>query len=274
LISGGAFVNNSGAMSDTFFYDPVGDAWTPGPALGQARCAHASVGGSGKVFVFGGLSDCSNGTTTGPGHEEYDPTTGVWGTITSPTAPILRYNHNAVWLPTDEMLIFGGGGPTFSNTASGGRYSAATGSWIDASCGIANCATGWADLFVLNPTTAVSWGGSGMLTGAKLDLPTSTWSPWTPPPGSPPFPTEFAESADRWFVINGDGVSECPGSAAVHIYDKVQGVWTTDGPAIVPGLAVTYSSSNHTVWTGTELFIWSAQCDPTGAGWRYQPPAP
>lgn len=274
LISGGSLTNNTGAMADSFFYDPATDAWSPGPRLNQARCAHSSVGGAGKVFVFGGLSDCGNGAATGPGLEEYDPVTNAWKNVTATGAPTSRYNHNSLWLPGSEMLVFGGGGSSFSNTDTAGRYKASAGTWTDARCLLPGCATGVQGMFTLDDNTAVLWAGSGGVTGVRLDLRQNVWSTWTRPAGTPPLPGQFAEDSSRWFVLNGDAVNECPSSVTVQIFDKAKGTWSTDSPAALPGIAVTSGNPNHTVWTGQELFIWSAQCNPKGVGWRYQPRAP
>ncbi|NJN37168.1 MAG: hypothetical protein HC794_09120 [Nitrospiraceae bacterium] len=40
-------------------------------------------------------------------------------------------------------------------------------------------------------------------------------------------------------------------------------------PTVVPE----YDTTNSTVWTGKELFIWSGTCSRPAVGARYQPPA-
>lgn len=273
LVTGGTTVANTGGMGDTFFYDLEKDSWSPGPALKQARCAHSLVTGNGKAYAFGGLSDCSNGGLTSPGLEEYDPTTNAWTIVASSGEPEHRYNHRALWLPSGEMLVFGGGGAGFSETGTGARYQPVTRVWRNANCGLPNCATGWSALFVLDAGSAVAWGGSGDLPGARLDLAGNNWVAWTPPAGTPPLPIQTGESADHWYVLGGDPVSTiCPSPVKLRTFDRKAGTWHEE-TLNVSGVDVS-SSNPHTVWTGSELFTWDALCDQKGIGWRYQPPVP
>jgi Galactose oxidase, central domain len=272
LISGGAKVNNTGAMSDTFFYDPGDDTWTAGPAMSQARCAHTSVSSGSTVLVFGGLTDCADGATTGPGLEQYDPTTNGWSIVTAAGALPPRYDAQALWTPSHEMFVYAGTSAT--QLTSGGLFNPATKTWRDGSCGLASCSTTEGAFFSLDANTVVVWGGFSQTMGMKFDLAQGAWSAWAIPAGSPFIPAQFAEDATRWFVLNGNDNFPCPASVAVHIFDKARGTWTNDSQASPTGLAIDQSNPNNTVWTGAELFLWSASCDVKGVGGLYQPPAP
>jgi cysteine-rich repeat protein len=275
VISGGTSEpGGSGSRSDCAFYDLATDSWSAGPPLNQSRCAHTSVSGGGEVFVFGGLSDCGNGSTTGPGLEEYDPRDNVWRVVSAAGEPTARYNASSIWLRTGEMLILGGGGSDFSTTDSGARFNLDARTWRAASCSLPGCATG-KGAFLTFEFDIVYWAAGLGPPGMRLDVAQNTWSSWMPPAGSPAQPAQFAEDSRRGFVLNGEnGEADCPSTVTVHMFDKLTGTWTTDSTPAPPGIGVTASSSNHTVWTGSELFVWSAQCDPKGVGWRYQPPAP
>jgi hypothetical protein len=60
----------------------------------------------------------------------------------------------------------------------------------------------------------------------------------------------------------------------VRTFDKARGTWTTDNQLSPAGLTIYEASPNHLVWTGAELFLWSAFCDAKGVGAIYQPAAP
>jgi len=278
LISGGTAVSNVGAFGDSYFYDPSTDVWAQGPALNQARCAHNSVSGGGKAYVFGGLTDCSDGYATGPGTEVYDPSVGSWQILDATNPPTPRYDGSAVWTPTNELLIFGGGGSGFGRTASGALLNGT--SWDDASCNLTECCTGFATLLALDSDTIVAWGGdqlnplgcSGPFLPAKLTLSSGTWTRWTPPAGSPTGPVQYADDGERWYALD-DDASGCPSQTTVQMFNKMTGTWMSDQSPAPSGIDVG-DATNHTVWTGAELFTWSAACAQPGVGGRYQPPAP
>jgi hypothetical protein len=205
--------------------------------------------------------------------EEYAPGTNGWQVVAGSSEPVLRYNASALATPAGGMLVFGGSGSAFSSTASGAKYASSSQSWTDMSCDLPGCSTSCAGLFSLDATSAVVWGGSVPITGAKLNLATGSWAPWTRPAGGPSLPTQYAEDDGHWYVITGNTSDECPATVAAWIFDKEKGVWTSEPSAALSGIAVSTSNSNHTVWTGQELFIWSGRCDPQGVGWRYQPRA-
>lgn len=274
LISGGALTSNSGSLGDTFFYNPTPDSWSPGPPLNQSRCGHTSVGINGKVHVFGGLSDCASGGSVGPAMEEYAPGTNSWQVVAASSEPVLRYNGSALVTTAGDLLVFGGSGGAFSNTASAAKYVSSSQSWADVSCDLPGCATSCAGLFSWDATSVVAWGGSVPIAGAQLNLTTGSWAPWTRPAGGPSLPTQYAEDDGHWYVLTGNTSDECPTTVTAWVFDKKKGAWTSDPSASPSGIAISTSNSNQTVWTGQELFVWSGRCDPQGVGWRYQPRAP
>jgi hypothetical protein len=60
----------------------------------------------------------------------------------------------------------------------------------------------------------------------------------------------------------------------VHTVDKARGTCASDNRVSPAGLTIYESSPNHLVWTGADLFLWSAFCGATGVGGFYQPAAP
>jgi hypothetical protein len=272
MFLGGGRLDGTGSLADTFFYDPGSDSWSPGPALNQARCAPIAVAGGGNVYAFGGLSDCSNGATTGPGLEVYNPSLGTWQVVNAANEPVHRYNHSGIWLPSNELLVFGGGGNGFSHTGSAARFDPSEGTWRDVTCSLPSCTAGPWGLFTLDGNDVVVWGWSGDLTGARLDLRLNSWSTWSEPSGTPPKTFQFAEAPERWILLDSDDSGNCPGVVTVRMFDRITGLWTSDAPVGVSSLPVA-AGTNHSVWTGSELINWDAMCAPMGAGWRYQPPA-
>lgn len=270
LLSGGANTNNTGAMADAYFYDPKADRWSPAPSLRQARCAHNSVSNGSNVFVFGGLSECLNGGTTGPGLEIFDPTTSEWKTVNAPNAPDPRYNAVATWVPSHGVFVYSGAG---SVPGSGAFFDPTTSTWRDASCGLPGCLAPGV-LLSLDSKTIVQWGGYTNLTAFKFDLTQLAWSTWAAPAGTPPTPGLYADDGKRWYVLDRDAGDDCPSPVTIKIYDKTRGTWTSEASLAPKGLTVAESSANHAVWTGTEIFTWSAHCDAQGVGALYQPAAP
>jgi hypothetical protein len=272
LFLGGAPLNNAGSLADSYFYAPETNSWSPGPTLNQPRCAAIAAAGGGKVYAFGGLSDCANGASTAPGLEEYDPAQGKWQIVSAPEEPVHRYNHSGIWLPTNELLVFGGGGAGFSSTGSAARFDPVQRRWHDVTCLLPNCSAGIWGLLTRDAGSVVVWGWSPDQTGVRLDLATSTWFVWPKPPETPPKAFQFAETPDRWLMLDSDDTGNCPGLVIVHIFDRVTGVWTTEAPVGASNIAIA-AGTNHTVWTGSEVINWDGACSP-GGGWRYQPPAP
>lgn len=275
MIAGGALPNNTGALADAFVYNPSLDGWLRAAPMPQGRCAHAMQLVGGRVVVTGGLSECSNGTTTQGTLVEYTLLTNSWrqaAAASAANAPTPRFNSNSLALPTGDLLIVGGSTATESSVATGARWSRNKG-YRNADCPLPGCAASGGAPLTFDANTAVYWGGLGgyVTAGAKLDLPTNTWSSWTPHPEAPALPVQFAQDANRWFIVESVG-GACATQVTVHIFDKRTNRWTRDTVPAPSGFGLEINTTSHTVWTGNELFLWSAQCSAGGAGFRYQPP--
>jgi Galactose oxidase, central domain len=261
LLSGGTNIN-TGTMPDSHYYDPATDTWTPGPNLKVPRYAHTSVTASGRVILFGGQ-------TVGAGLEEYDPDLNSWTRVDVGGGPEPGYNGAAIAISSRDLLILGGNG---SNKPTS-RYNPINKVWIDVTCSTGLCGTDWMGLFTLNPNTIVAWGGWKNLAPQKFDPATNHWSAWQMPTGGPPQPTQFAESDDTWFVVRDAADPRCSPTINVRMFSKAKGFWRTELTTPPIGVVPEYDTTNSTVWTGKELFIWSGTCSRPAVGARYQPPA-
>lgn len=274
VVTGGSATQFGLGTSDVGYYSPSSNTWSPGPSLVTARCSHGSVASSLRVYVFGGLSDCSSGGTTGPGHESYNPSPAKWSTISLPGEPALRYNMAIAWIEPNKMFVYGGSNALPSVSTGGvASFGGGVGSWSDASCGLSGCARGgYLGAFVDSGLVRV-WGGTGSPGGLQYNIATSAWSAWALPAGTPsPMPQRYADDGRRIFYLQGSG--SCPGTVSVLAYDRLTGSWAAADTSAVPaGL----SAEAAAAWTGSELVAWSGACGsgaPGSVGGRYQPPAP
>ena len=92
--------------------------------LRNGRASHtATLLGSGKVLVVAGVSALEGPTTSA---ELYDPAAGTW----TPAAPLLlaRFWHTATRLPSDAVLV-AGGGPGGDSQIEAELYDPATDTW-------------------------------------------------------------------------------------------------------------------------------------------------
>jgi len=109
-------------IGDYARYDPAVDQWTVIPAP-DARAGHSAVWTGTEMILWGGFLDTSGaaintGWRFNPNGGTFTPTSVGTGTP-SPTTL-----HSAIW-DGEEMIVWGGGGPTND----GGRYNPATDSW-------------------------------------------------------------------------------------------------------------------------------------------------
>ena len=88
-----------------------------------------------NMIVWGGSDETSSYFMADGGR--YDPSTDVWLSLPAGDAPSGRIRHTAVWTGT-EMIIWGGGGQSFTFVNSGARYDPSTGFWTPTST-----APGW-----------------------------------------------------------------------------------------------------------------------------------
>jgi len=223
-----------------------------------------------RAFVFGGLTACMDGSTTGPGLEVFNSTTKVWTPITASGAPVARYAHSMVWTGS-EVFVFGGS-TTALAVASGARYNPTTGKWTDASCAIGNCARVSATLFVDSGFVKM-WGGSygDSPTGRQFNLTSGMWSAWSVPTGVV-LPGDHPDDGKRIFVVENPG-PDCAHPTTVRVLDRSTGALVAADESAAPDGVVNAAA---VVWSGGELIAWSGGCGaaPTNGGGRYQPTAP
>jgi hypothetical protein len=116
-------------------YDPATNTWTATMAMTGGRSNHTATPlADGRILVSGG-SHCTGLNFTGPKPEAelYDPATGAW--VPTGSMGNARSSHQAVRLPTGEVLVVGGSsGLGCIRTRPGlpERYDPATGMWLAA----------------------------------------------------------------------------------------------------------------------------------------------
>jgi hypothetical protein len=244
-------------------YDLGADAWMGLTPMNAARCGHVAVSTGSSVLAFGGLTDCANGTTTGPGLEVYAPdgSGGTWTTVSATGEPGHRYNLAAAWTGT-AMLVYGGSDNVTSALSTGGLFTPSSGTWADASCSLAGCARGGALAAFLDGAVVRVWEDGQP--GLALDVGTKAWSSGAAPTAGK-VAQRYADDGRRIYFIKGTNL--------VSVYDRKTSSWLADDiSTTAPGLC----SDAATAWSGSEVIAWSGDCGagPVSAGGRYQPPAP
>jgi hypothetical protein len=272
-LTGAAAVNTSAA------YDLASDEWTDLAPLNSARCGHEAVSTGAEVLTFGGLTNCSNGTTVGPGLERFAPDTGAgtWSTLTVSGAPSIRYGSSATWTGS-ALFVYGGGDNVLPTLATGALFTPSGPAWSDASCWLAQCDRSAGVMFV--DGTAVRFlGGSynpvyptppeailDATAGLSYDLAAGTWSSWA-------YPTGTTEHLARRFADDGRRIYFLKATDVVTVYDRQSSSWLESDTAPMPSGFCTNAAA---AWSGSELIAWSGSCSgtPTNVGGRYQPAAP
>jgi formylglycine-generating enzyme required for sulfatase activity len=266
VVLGGAPNTTGVAMSSSAAYDPTTDSWQALPDLQAARCSHDVASTGSTLLTFGGLTDCSNGTTLGPALERYTPGSG-WATVTGSNAPALRYNFATTWTGS-ELFVYGGSTNANPAIPSGALFSPSSTSWRDASCGLAGCERGGYFSAFVDAGFVRIWGGGpygGAPAGLQYALASGVWSAWTVPAGTTTKYTQrYADAGARLYYIQ---------TAAVSTYDKAAGAWLVDDSAAMPA---GFCSEAAAAWTGSEVVAWSGSCSGSvsSVGGRYQPAAP
>lgn len=263
LVTGGP-CDVAPAVANSKLYDSKSDTWMPTGPMKAARAQHIMVSTGTMVYAFGGLSNCLNGTTIGPGLEVFDPVAKTWTTVTAPNEPPPRYAFGMTWTGSEVFLYGGSGGDT-----SGGRYNPSSAKWTDASCNLSGCARFNENLFAANRSVFM-WDGTmgDALAGKQYDLTTGTWAPWSRPDVQ--LPGKAPDDGRRIFVLSSAG-SGCAATTTVTIYDRASGQQLlTESPPAPDGVV----GATRIVWTGEEVIAWSGGCGawPANGGGRYQPP--
>ena len=113
LVAGG-FVQDptsagrSGTTALAEIYDPATDTWTSAGSMSTHRAHHtATLLGSGKVLVVGGLDQGGVGYGYTISAETYDPATNTWTPVAAPLT-LARSSHTATLLNNGKVLVAGG----------------------------------------------------------------------------------------------------------------------------------------------------------------------
>jgi hypothetical protein len=268
IVAGGS-ANCTGSLASGGMYDPAADTWATIPSMNHARSQYQLVSSGTSVYAFGGLSDCSNGSTLLADLEEWKPGDSSWTDVTAPGAPSARYAGQATWTGT-QLLVYGGNTPGQNFDPSGGVYDPVQNAWSSASCTLSMCGRS-STPSIPDMGYVRYWGGNGGNSPAGLEYGSGSWSSWTPPTGFPTTLSNHADDTRRLMFIGGSGTS-CAANINVTLYDRATLAVTIDSSASPAGL----SPDAAVAWTGAEMVAWSGNCagGPTSVGGRYQPPAP
>jgi hypothetical protein len=107
LIVGG--FDGTNALSSSDIFDPTAGNIVAGPTLSTARYRHsATTLLDGRVLVAGGVTDSGNGLIELASAEMFDPSTGLFSTISANLASS-RQGHQAFLLPNNNNVLIVGG---------------------------------------------------------------------------------------------------------------------------------------------------------------------
>lgn len=289
IIFGGLKVDNFLAnehwstFGDGARYNPAANTWTMlnSHNAPSSRTAHTAVWTGTQMMIWGGryLPDY---TFLNSG-ASYDPAQDRWTPIAENGAPQARAEAAAVWSGS-EMIVWGGyTDPSPAETATGGRYNPATGTWT------ATTMNGAPQARFFGGGIATIWTGNAMFIYGGWDYPyeLNTTALYYPE-GGPVLPPH----EDSWETLP-DG----PGGRAYHTTvlagDEVI-VWGggVDGSFLNNGGSFDLSERrwrpvsmrdapsgrwfHGAVWTGREMIIWGGRANFFAAnhstdGGRYDP---
>jgi hypothetical protein len=272
VVSGGCLDDFSGISPEqsTYVYDPNNDSWSLlSTNLNIPRFGGAGITTPSGIFAFGGLTECMNGGSSTNTLEVLFSLDGNWTTINSPNAPNPKYATFPIWTGSEIFLY---AGANWSSTSSDGAILIPGGSWKNISCPLSGCDRSGAFTYFYSKGMIHGWGGGNDPTrGILYDLDQDEWYDWLVPSNTPNFNNlqtsgnvRYADDGRRLFYLGSDLVW--------YIYDRVTEVWSTNNLTTPSGLC----SDGQPVWTGSEIIVWSGNCNGTlsSVGARYQPPAP
>lgn len=90
-----------------------------------SRIFHSAVWTGSEMIIWGG-NVSSHETNDGA---RFNPTTGLWTSISNVGAPSPRWSTATVWTGS-EMIVWGGGTEAVMSRADGGRYNPVTDTWL------------------------------------------------------------------------------------------------------------------------------------------------
>ena len=249
-------------------YTPSTDSWSatsPGANVPAARSQHNAVWTGSEMIVWGGVVSFGFNSTSGG---RYSPATDSWAPTTlTGNAPLQRYNHTAVWTGS-EMIVWGGVLPANGNiTDTGGRYNAATDSWIPTPLGANAPPWRYGHTAIWTGTEMIIWGGfdgqNQFNIGSRYNPSTNAWSLTSTganvPTGRHWHSTVWTGS--EMIVWGGSSLNVNTGGR----YKPSDDSWApTSTGANVP-VGRSFASA---VWTGSEMIVWGGG----STGGRYDPP--
>lgn len=179
LLAGGKIDHyySSSTVASMELYDPAGNAWTSGPAMGTARYGNFVLVrlASGSVLAAGGFQGLA---ATPVAAEVYDPVASTW----APTGPMTLGRGTALYarLASGDVLVAGGTavvGGVYVTTATSEIYRVATGTWEAAGAigAPVDYRTNGALLFPDGRVVAPAGIGTRGLYSETFDVATSTW---------------------------------------------------------------------------------------------------
>lgn len=288
LLAAGFVRDNAGVLT-------TDDSWTTLPT-GDAVAGHTAVWTGTELLIWGGVVPSGNATPTPAAVAinrgiKYNPTTGIWTSMSTIGAPQARFDHTAVWTGT-EMIIFGGqtaqasGMDTVLNN--GGRYNPATNTW-----------SYLAPLMMSGPGTPdnrrshfafwtgskmLMWGGSSTTEvfgnsmsinhntqGKIYDPAANSWSDMSmvPPELSGGMSRAAVWTGTQMIIWGGQSSSANPAMAGR--YTPGTNTWQT--VSSIPGDPMLPTGNSSLVWSGTEMILWGGGDGPSvsNAGYRYNP---
>jgi len=196
---------------------------------------------------------------------------GAWAETAHGLDP--RVNHKAVWTGA-EMIVWGGTGEGGS-LATGGRYTAATDSWVEVSRGANAPASRYGHTSVWTGTEMIVWGGQtfapgqpavDLQSGARYNPSTDSWRPTAVAANTPlPRRSHVAVWTGSQMIVWG-GIG---GGTTGGRYDPVSDTWTPTALAGAPAARYFHTA----VWTGSEMIVWGGFANPSAlnSGGRYNP---
>jgi hypothetical protein len=243
LLAGGTDPDGA-PVATTAQFDPTGDSWSEGPALGVARQRHTTTRLlDGRVLVVGG-QDAKSAPLTSAEVLDAVRWTPVHDLVTA------RFGHTATRLRDGRVLVAGGTG-TRDEQEDGALTSAelfdpSTGVWTTTGS-LAGARTGHQAVLLANGQVLVS--GGALLTGGGRSDPLAYCEVWDPATGewtatgslraaraghqAVLLPTRQVLVTGGDPVVAADGTLDPHSLASAELYDPDLGVWSAARP--MPG---------------------------------------
>jgi len=237
-------------------YNPGTDSWTPTTQTGvpSIRRLHTAIWTGSRMIVWGGTT--ATATNTGG---IYDPVANTWtNTSTSTGVPEARYSHTAVFASygspvTNEMIVWGGMGPSSGYVNTGGRLNVATNVWTATST-VGAPGIRFEHKAVWTGTRMIVWGGYDGIqlnTGGRYNPADNTWAPTTLTNAPSARYQHTAEWTGTEMIIFG-GYGPAGYYNTGGRYEPNSDLWVITYVSLAPGAR----DMHTTIWTGTEMIAW------------------